>query len=812
MKIPSITPILHVEDSPTDALLVREEMEPYSHFHLTHVDRLESALHVLAGEKFAVVLLDLGLPDSQGLATLQRIHREAPNVPVVVMTSNNDEDLALRAVQEGAEDFVIKSPTREYLLSRTIRYAIERNLMKVALRERVALATLNADVGVAFTRGANLREMLQLCVESMVENLGAAVARIWTFNRADDVLEFQAGAGVYNHLDGQHSRVPVGKFMVGRIAQEKKPHLANGEANACGSGDADWATREGMVNFAGYPLLLEDRLVGVMAMCARKPISEMRFHGLAAVANQIALGIEHMEDIDAKRRLAAQRDGLLSRVQLHIDRMPLAYILFDENLRIADWNSTAERIFGYGKQEMLGMGPPYEKLIPHPFWNKAEEILKRICAGDMGAHSTNENLTKSGRIITCQWFNTPLTDQTGSFIGFLCLAQDITEQKSLEAQFHQAQKMEAVGQLAGGVAHDFNNLLTVISGYSEILLAALGPADPMREHVQAIKEAGVRAAALTRQLLAFGRKALLDPKVVDLNEVVRETEKLLRRLIGEDVLLTAVLDPNISRVKVDPGLFGQVLMNLAVNARDAMPKGGNLTVETRNVELDDEYARLHPGVRPGWYVLLATTDTGSGMTPEVKARIFEPFFTTKAEGKGTGLGLATVIGIVKQSNGHVEVYTEPGIGTTFKVYLPAVQEKISEVQGSDTENDGRGTETVLLVEDEDGVRRLAVMILQTYGYKVLAAGNGKEALRLAGKQQSTIDLLVTDVVMPEMGGPDLADALRPQFPTTKVLFSSGYTDDAVVRHGLLQERVAYIQKPYTPLALARKVRQVLDQK
>jgi two-component system cell cycle sensor histidine kinase/response regulator CckA len=513
---------------------------------------------------------------------------------------------------------------------------------------------------------------------------------------------------------------------------------------------------------------------------------------------------------EARRKLASERDALLSRLQLHIQRMPLAYILFDADFRITDWNPAAQRTLGYPKEEALGKQP--NDLNPPSVHAWATKIMDRIRSGDMVAHSVNENLTKDGRTITCEWFNTPLLTDDGRFGGLLCLGRDVTEQKTLEAQLQQAQKMEAVGQLAGGVAHDFNNLLTIISGYSEILLATLGSSDPMRESVRAISEAGERAASLTRQLLAFSRKTVLEPKVLDLNVVVRETEKFLRRLIGEDILLTAVLDPAISRVKVDPGQLGQVLMNLAVNARDAMPRGGKLTLESRNVELDQECAQLHPEVQPGRYVQLSITDTGCGMTADVKAKIFEPFFTTKGVGKGTGLGLAVVLGIVKQSEGHVQVYSEPDIGTTFKLYFPAVEEKVSVLKGIDSGSGRRGTETVLLVEDEDGVRGLAHLVLQTYGYKVLAAGTGKEALRLLEKRSGGIDLLMTDVVMPGMGGPDLADALRPRFPQMKVLFSSGYTDDTVVRHGLLQEKVAFLQKPYTPVALVRKVRQVLDEK
>jgi nitrogen-specific signal transduction histidine kinase len=394
---------------------------------------------------------------------------------------------------------------------------------------------------------------------------------------------------------------------------------------------------------------------------------------------------------------------------------------------------------------------------------------------------------------------------------FNVLVEDITERKLLEAQLRQAQKMEAVGRLAGGIAHDFNNLLTAITGYADLALSDLREGDPMRQDMEEILRAAHRAAELTRQLLAFSRQQVLAPRVLDLNEVVQSVDKMLRRLVGEDVELLSVLAPGLGHVKADPGQLEQVIVNLAVNARDAMPTGGKLTIETADAELAETRVRDLAAVPAGRYVMLAITDSGTGMDEETKARIFEPFFTTKEQGKGTGLGLATVYGIVKQSGGFIWLYSEPGHGTTFKIYLPRVEgaaDALAPPVG--TVEVPRGTETVLIVEDEEAVRALAKTALTRKGYRVLEAANGGEALLRCESEQAPIHLLVTDVVMPGLGGADLAQRLAPLRPDMKVLFISGYADRAAARHGTIQPGAAYLEKPFSLEALARKVREVLD--
>lgn len=406
------------------------------------------------------------------------------------------------------------------------------------------------------------------------------------------------------------------------------------------------------------------------------------------------------------------------------------------------------------------------------------------------------------------------------FLGCIVTLTNVTERKraaealaqSME-QLRQSQKIEAVGRLAGGIAHDFNNLLTVIIGYCELMTLKIGAENPLREDVQEINKAADRAAALTRQLLAFSWRQILQPKVLEIDDVVPEMDKMLRRLISEDVNLVTNLGAGGGKVKVDPSQIEQVIVNLVINSRDAMPGGGAITIETAVVELDEAYVRKHGGAWPGPHIMLAVSDTGCGMDPETLSKAFDPFFTTKEKGKGTGLGLSTVFGIVKQSGGCLYTYSEPGRGTTMKIYLPRVTGETTPKDAKQDEGfDDRlqGSETILLVEDEETLRKLATSILEGYGYTVLSAGNGEEALQLLNDSPGIPSLLVTDVVMPKMGGKELSDRIKAIHPDTRILFMSGYTDNAIVHHGVLDPGVAYLAKPFTPKALARKVREVLD--
>ena len=478
--------------------------------------------------------------------------------------------------------------------------------------------------------------------------------------------------------------------------------------------------------------------------------------------------------------------------------------------RILFVNDAFEQTYGYKKGELLGKKID---IIRSP--NNPTDVLEAILPATLQGGWQGEILSQSkdGREFPIFLSTSVIRNNNNKAIALIGVAKDMTERKLLENQLRQSQKMEAIGSLAGGVAHDFNNLLTVIRGYSELLLSKLSKKDPLIVSVKQIDKAAERAESLTRQLLAFSRRQILKPSVIDLNELIHEMEKMLQRIIGEDVNFITVLDSDLGKIKADRGQIEQVIMNIVVNARDAMIEGGKLTVETKNVYLEDTYVQNHPPVIPGHYILLAISDTGLGMDRETQAHIFEPFFTTKETGKGTGLGLATVYGIVKQSEGFIWVYSETNKGTTFKIYLPMVEDEVDTMKRNNISHPSlKGDETILIVEDEEDVRALIHETLHLYGYRVLDAPHGDSALLICNKLSNEISLIITDVVMPKMSGRELVDKVTSKLPEMKVLYMSGYTDNAIVHKGLLEPGTHFIQKPFTPLALLRKVREVLQSK
>ncbi len=488
--------------------------------------------------------------------------------------------------------------------------------------------------------------------------------------------------------------------------------------------------------------------------------------------------------------------------------------LFDRNGRIRYTSPSCFKVIGYRPEEFLEENC-FSHIHPADS-SRVQDLIQRLME-EPGATIRMEFRLRH-RDGSWRWMEAFARNllHISSIQGIVVNARDITEQRlaeeevnTLQEQFRQSQKMEAIGRLAGGIAHDFNNLLSIIQGYSDLSLLNLEPGDPLRENIEQIRQASRKASDLTRQLLAFGRRQVMEMRVFDPNHLLKDLEKMLKRVIGEDIELAIITGEGVGRIKADPGQVEQMILNLVVNARDAMPSGGKLTIETANVKLDEAYAKGHIGVKPGDYVMLSVSDTGEGMTPEVKERIFEPFFTTKP--KGTGLGLSTVYGIVKQSGGNIWVYSEPGSGTSFKIYLPRVDEPLEEdVEVSREEELPRGDETVLIVEDEEEVRKIAVAVLRRQGYRVLEAPQGGDAFLICEKYEGPIHLMLTDVVMPRMDGMELAERLLSMRPEMKVIFMSGYADHAILRHGILKEGMEYIQKPFTVEGLARKVREVLE--
>ena len=646
----------------------------------------------------------------------------------------------------------------------------------------------------------NLDELLYLIHQSLNKVLYAENCFVALYESASGMFHFPF---FVDQFDEAPPPQQVGRsctayvYRTGRamlIPQQVFDRLAaDGEVELVGTPSPSWL---------GVPLRTPAATIGVLVVQHYEnefAYTERDLEFLASVGGQIALAI------DRKRAEEKIRESE-ARLRVLVEQLPAALWTVGKDLCFTSALGAGLARLGLKANQIVGVSLFDYFETPDPAFLPIA-AHRRAIAGE----PTTFNVEWKGGSYTCHV--EPLRSAEGELQGAICMALDITDRRQLEEQLRQAQKMEAVGRLAGGIAHDFNNLLMVIQGYADLMTERLAVGDPLRRNAEQIQTASQRATSLTRQLLAFSRKQMLAPKVLSIQSVVTEMEKILRRLIGEDVQLETSSVPDLGLVKADRSQIEQVILNLAVNARDAMPEGGRLNIETANVDLDESFSHSSVMLAPGPYVMLAVTDNGCGMDVETQAHIFEPFFTTKEKGKGTGLGLATVYGIVKQSGGYVWVYSEPGRGTSFKVYLPRVWDEQS-TPARDRSNEGRalpqGTETVLLVEDEKGVRELAREYLEMTGYTVIEAENGHTALELAALHAGPIHLLMTDVVMPGISGRELSERVKSIRPGIRVLFMSGYTDQAVVHHGILESDAVLLQKPFTVAALAAKLRDILN--
>jgi two-component system, cell cycle sensor histidine kinase and response regulator CckA len=723
----------------------------------------------------------------------------------------------LRAVEESSVYLMRNPDGRPVGFRGILRDVTERKKMEETLRQsergaqRLAReAAVLAEIGRIISSTLKIEEVYEQFAAKVSQLLPLDRISIHAFHPEQGLVRivYVFGAEVEDRRAGDS--YPLGP-VVQEIIQNRKSLLVQTEdpGEVSRSYSQLLSTfHAGLHSMLSVPLISTDQVIGVMHIRSRKieAYTENDVRLAERVGDQIAGAISNArlfaERQQAERALRESEEKYRLVVQNAHDAI---FVAQDGGIPFS--NAKTEELTGYSGAELAQI-----PIVQHIHPEDRESVVQRSSDRQSGKPVPGISFrirNKSGREfwvelngVDIMWRGRP------AFLNFL---RDITEQKALETQFLQSQKMEAIGRLAGGIAHDFNNLLTIVNTHAQLGLAEIKDWDPLRDKFDAIQKAGERAANLTRQLLAFSRRQRAEMKILDLNGILGDLEKMLNRILGEDIDLVSVLDPELGRVKADPGQIEQVLLNLVVNARDAMPSGGKLTIETKNVQLTEEYAYSHLGMEAGTYVMLSVSDNGVGMTPETRERIFEPFFTTKETGKGTGLGLSTVYGIVRQSRGNIWVYSEPGKGTTLKIYLPRVDAPVPESTPSSVKRDpAGGTETVLVVEDEEEVRTLAVAILRKHGYRVLEASHGEDALLVCEEWKQPIHLLLTDVVMPDIHGPDLARRLKYFVPEIRVVFMSGYTDNTILENGVLDRNMFFLQKPFSIQSLARIVREALD--
>ena len=754
---------LILEDDPHDAELVLAMLKRVGpEVNSAVVDSPAGLQQELDRNDCDLILSDYNLRTWTAIEALEMLKRSGKDIPFVVVTGSVGDEAAVECIKQGAADYVLKDRLQRLPL------AVERALRDKAHRQEAA----------------RLEEQIRLAKEEWELTFNAVPDPVLLIDQECRIQRANRAAAA---LIGQEPEQVVGRFCYEVVHARAEPlsdcpHQRLLETGGLASGDVEMPLLGKVFHSTASPL--------------RDPSGRLR-------------GCVHvMRDVTARKRAEEALRRSEASYRSLILGASYGIFLCGVDGKFVSVNPALVAMLGYQSEgDLLGVN-----LVKDIHCNPGgeEPLLDRYRQKGRIDGLLADWKRKDGKPIRVRLSGRALLGEQGALEGFEVITEDVTERERLEEQLRQAQKMEAVGRLAGGIAHDFNNLLTIVTGYSQLLLERLDPSDALSGSVNEIRKAADRASSLTRQLLAFSRRQVLLPQVLDLNAVVGNVEKMLRRLIGEDIELATVLDPELGRVKADPGQIEQVIMNLAVNSRDAMPQGGKLTIETANVELDGEYLRRHVSVTPGPYVLLALSDTGCGMDEETQEHIFEPFFTTKEKGKGTGLGLATVYGIVKQSDGYIWVYSEPQRGTTFKVYLPRIADAVPAPETPEPASLPVGSETILVVEDEEAVRPLVEGVLKSRGYKVLIASGGDEALKICADAPPPIHLLLTDVVMPKMGGVELAQRLAALHPETRVLYMSGYTDAGIIHNGLLNPSSAFLQKPFTPDDLARKVREVLD--